>query len=499
MNGRRFVQTLMRLGCAKVRILFVCILGVCNLANASISTLQQKAGLQGKVPVIITFSDMAGFTPQSLGLKSKSLESSEFTDLKLAAIRERQQSVLQALGSLAKAKQPANDNGNIKQYDFVPQMALSVNAQELELLRQLPNLIIQEDVMHKPMLQQSVARVYPTQGVSNYHGDNDWVVAVLDSGVDASHPFLSGKLVSEACYSNGGGTDPRTSSLCPGGVTVSTASGSGDACTGIDQCQHGTQVAGAAIGNGASFDGVARDARLISIQVYTRIDDTDLCFPEVSCLRTFASDVIDGLERVYQLRNSFNIASVTLSAGSNLVQGTCDNQPEAMIMGMLKSAGIATVVASGNDGSPSSISTPACVSDAIAVGSSSKTADVRSSFSNSSVALDLYAPGESINTSVPGGGFAISDNTSAGTSLAAAHVAGAWAVIRHRLPNASVAQVEGLLKSNGPSITVAGITRRRLSVSGVLTQIDPDHGQGSGSGDSTSFIPPIISLLLDED
>lgn len=41
------------------------------------------------------------------------------------------------------------------------------------------------------------------------------VIAIIDSGVDAAHPFLGGRVVEEACYSTTSGTQSRT--LCPNG------------------------------------------------------------------------------------------------------------------------------------------------------------------------------------------------------------------------------------------------------------------------------------------
>ena len=98
--------------------------------------------------------------------------------------------------------------------------------------------------------------------------------------------------------------------------------------------------------------------------------------------------------------------------------------------------------------------------------------------------LDLYAPGVSIRSSIPGGAY----ENYAGTSMSAPHVAGAFAVFRHGKPEATVAELVLILKSVGPKITASGVTRRRLNVGGVL--------QALGLG-SLNLVP--IMLLLDED
>ena len=56
---------------------------------------------------------------------------------------------------------------------------------------------------------------------STYTGQGQ-TVAILDTGVDKNHPFLRGKVVSEACYSHNIPASGVTS-LCPGGATASTA------------------------------------------------------------------------------------------------------------------------------------------------------------------------------------------------------------------------------------------------------------------------------------
>src|SRR5262249_23380777 len=125
-------------------------------------------------------------------------------------------------------------------------------------------------------------------------------VAVLDSGVDKSHPSLAGMVVSEACYST---NDPAAgySSLCPGGVEASTDPGSGVHCTvlgGIGYCGHGTHIAGIAAGR----SGVAYGANVISMQVMSFVENPEECRGLASCLLSRTSDVISALNRVYELR-----------------------------------------------------------------------------------------------------------------------------------------------------------------------------------------------------
>lgn len=82
-------------------------------------------------------------------------------------------------------------------------------------------------------------------------------VAILDTGVEKTHPFLMGKVVSEACYSTNNADLSSERPVCPGGVTNSTAPGSGVNCA-ISGCDHGTHVAGIVGGKGATFSGSPR-------------------------------------------------------------------------------------------------------------------------------------------------------------------------------------------------------------------------------------------------
>src|SRR5204863_97317 len=97
---------------------------------------------------------------------------------------------------------------------------------------------------------------------------------VLDTGVDAAHPFLDGKVVAEACFStSAAGT---TESFCPNGQDEQIGAGAGAPCP-LPDCLHGTHVAGIAAGHDASglhtASGVAKGAQVIAVQVFSKIID----------------------------------------------------------------------------------------------------------------------------------------------------------------------------------------------------------------------------------
>ena len=102
-------------------------------------------------------------------------------------------------------------------------------------------------------------------------------------------------------------------------------------------------------------------------------------------------------------------------------------------------------------------------------GADETTADEVSIFSNSSPLLDLLAPGGRINTSVPGDGFGRFN----GTSFSAPHVSGAWAVLKSKAPNASVAELLSALKNTGVPVLDSRnqVIKPRIQVDAALDKI----------------------------
>lgn len=335
----------------------------------------------------------------------------------------------------------------IAAYKYIPYLALELDAAALQELAGLPQVItIEEDIPAPPTLSSSVPVIGADQAWAGGYTGAGQTVAILDTGVDTTHAaFTTGgnRIVSQACYSTTNGSYSATS-VCPGGVEASTAVGSGVDCTTAvgaanskaqSDCSHGTHVASIAAGdNGSSIVGVAPEANIIAIQIFSLFNSTSYCGGYSNCVLTFTSDQILALERVYELRNTYNIASVNMSLGGGLYSAACDSNTDGRKAAIdnLRAAGIATVIAAGNDGSRTSLSAPGCISSAISVGATDD-ADNVASFSNIAPFLDLLAPGVSIYAAVPGGA-----GTKQGTSMATPHVAGAWALFKQAVPGASV-------------------------------------------------------------
>ena len=430
-----------------------------QLQAAPYATLIEKAQQQGGLRVIFTLN--TGFQPEGL------LASPTAVDAQRAGIAQAQQALVERIADYT-LNEPYR-------FETVPLVAATVSAEGLQAAMDSGWVsAVQEDMPDAPTLAESTALIGATTAWASGYAGAGQTVAVLDTGVEKTHAFLSGKVVSEACYSTTDGTYGATS-VCPGGVAETTASGSGVACSSVvEGCDHGTHVAGIVAGKGASFSGVAKEAHLIAIQVFSRFDSTTYCGSSSPCALTFTSDQIKALERVYALRSTYNIASVNMSLGGGSYTSYCDTDSRKTIIDQLRAAGIATVIASGNNGYISSISAPACISSAVSVGSTGDgsggaTADVVSSFSNSASILTLLAPGSQIYSSIPGGVYA----NFQGTSMAAPHVAGAWAVLKSKNPSVSLTQVQNALTSTGLPVldTRNSITKPRIRLVQALNAI----------------------------
>jgi subtilisin family serine protease len=373
--------------------------------------------------------------------------------------------------------------GHIKRLTSLPIVAIEVDERVLADLDADADVIsVTLDEPRKPSLMTSVPLIGAPTAWSLGASGAGWSIAVLDTGVAKQHPFLAGKVVSEACYGTNA-ADAASTSTCPDGVDT-TAVGSGLPCpANVYGCNHGTHIAGIAAGHSASLSGVARAASIIAIKVFSSIDDPSFCYPVgPPCAGAFDSDILAGLDRVYALRTQFDIAAVNLSLGGGEYSGSCDADEPAYktAIDLLRSVDIATVISSGNSGSASTMGAPACISSAVAVGASTKT-DLLATFTSRSPLLALLAPGTNIYSSVPGGGYA----TFSGTSMAAPHVAGAWAVLKSRNPTASVTDVETALTSTGLPIADAANARTwpRLRVGNAVK--------------SVPLAPPVVTSLVE--
>ncbi|MEA2600271.1 MAG: in [Acidobacteriota bacterium] len=441
------------------------------------AALRQKASRPEGVRVLVRLA--TPFVPEG-GLSGVQ----QRQDQRQAIVRAQAAMLTALAGAHARAKVTAH-------YKFIPFLALQVDAAALDALAGLPQFAgVQEDVLERPSLASSTAVI--GAGVAWSHGltGSGQTIAILDTGVDKTHPFFASgdhnKVVSEACYSS---TLNGTISLCPGGAEEATGPGTGVNCdvSMSSSCRHGTHVAGIAAGNDGTHFGVARDADLIAIQVFSA-DCGGFC------IGAWTSDVVKGFERVYELSDQFKIAAVNVSLGGWLYSSreSCDadNPAEKAAIDNLRSVDIATVAAAGNNFSLG-VSAPACISSAVGVGATDDN-DVVANFSNIDTFLDLMAPGVDVESSVPGGGTASFD----GTSMSTPHVAGAWAVLRQQNPSATVSDLLALLRGTAVQVGGFGFDLRRINLGKAVTTGLP-VSQGFVIHNDGSAVLSILGMQLE--
>ena len=354
--------------------------------------------------------------------------------------------------------------------DIIPVVFIKADSQAIAELCTEPLVkSIEENKELEPSLTDSIPLINADDAADSGYTGAGWTVAILDTGVDKDHKFLNGKVVYEACYST---DDPGNNkeTLCPNGMETQIGNGAAAPCSGVPQCDHGTHVAGIAAGKDNTFGsngiyGVARDANIIAIQVFTKKTADCGTGKTPPCLRAYDDDLISALTKVYDLRNTYNIASVNMSLGGGKYGSYCDGKAIKTIIDNLVSAGIAVVISAGNDGYCDGIGYPACVSSAIPVGSTKKD-DTKSSFSNYDPDFEnfIFAPGSLIKSSIPST-FNDTYSNKSGTSMAAPHVTGAFAVMRQFVGTTpTVDDIINSFQTTGAPITACGNSEPRIDL-----------------------------------
>jgi subtilisin family serine protease len=322
---------------------------------------------------------------------------------------------------------------------------------------------VYKDELRMPTLDVSTALIRSNRANQAGWTGRGTTVAVLDTGIDRDHPFFTGRIVDEACFSSSDASDGAVS-LCPNNQPSQTGPGAADAETaqcvirGANACSHGTHVAGIAAGRlatGAPSNGVAPEAGILPIQIFSRVDNPMTCLTggvSAPCFLSYTSDQKLALEYIARVARTHNIASVNMSlGGGGPYAQACDTDASAAAVkpefDTLVGLGVAPVVAAGNSGFPNGVASPACVSTAVTVGATDDS-DALAAFTNRGPLLDLFAPGVNINSSVPNNTY----GEKSGTSMAAPHVAGMFALMKQAYPAFTVAQSLQRLQETGTPI-----------------------------------------------
>ncbi|WP_221762707.1 S8 family serine peptidase [Nonomuraea sp. WAC 01424] len=261
----------------------------------------------------------------------------------------------------------------------------------------------------------------PTAWAKGYTGTGV-KVAVLDTGIDDTHPDLAGKVVARRNFA---GTD-----------------------TDADVIGHGTHVASTIAGTGERYRGVAPGATLLDAKV---------------CAERWCADsaILAGMQ--WAAEQGAKVAN--LSLGSPDSPGL--DPVEEAVQTLTERYGILFVVAAGNTGKPGSVSSPSTADAALSVGAVDRS-DRAALFSSagprpgdSALKPDLTAPGVAITAArgkdSPGDGPYVAMS---GTSMATPHVAGSAAILAGLRPDWTPEQLKGALTA----------TARPQPDTGIFTQ-----------------------------
>ncbi len=292
-------------------------------------------------------------------------------------------------------------------------------------------------------------------------------IAILDDGIDQTHPFFSPKGFSYPPGFPKGNTAYTTPKVIVARSFPSPSTTWKYAARPFDPeySEHATHVAGIAAGDHDTVSTSARGHVLVSgiapkaylgnykvLTVPTQDYGLDGNAPEIAAAIDQA--VADGMNVI-----NLSLGEPAIEPSRDIVVTALDNAA---------AAGVVSAIAAGNDYSNAghgSIGSPANAPDAIAVAASSEgpspPADDIASFSSAGPAPislllkpDVTAPGENILSSIPHGSWDVWD----GTSMATPHVAGAAALLHQRHPTWTPEQVKSALESTGDPVHPANQT-----------------------------------------
>jgi len=368
----------------------------------------------------------------------------------------------------------------------------TVDRKALEQLAAQPTVrwIEHEDVWHA-LTAQGLPLIHADVLHSEGYDGTGTSVAIIDTGVDASHPTL------------GGGPIPN-GKVVYGKDTADHDDDPSDCGT------HGTAVTSIAAGlpyqwdSGQSFaGGVAPGASILAYKASA----------SDQCGSFYSGDVTAAIEDAILHRDQYNVAAINLSIGGGSYDGPCDSRTTdtkayATAIDDATQAGIAVFVAAGNENNKSALDAPACVSNAISVGSvydssftvfppgiqycgndscteilctdeNPITVKTVTCYSNSNEYLDLLAPSELLTAARAHG--TVGDF--GGTSGATPYATGSAALIHQALPDLDPTQIRLLLGMSGEMITdgANGVTRPLLDLTAALNGAGANVGLGTPS------------------
>lgn len=294
--------------------------------------------------------------------------------------------------------------GDIKHtYSIVPAISAKLSKQAVEAIAKNEKVAYVEPDYKVYALGETlpwgVDRI-DAEKVHPYDKGTGVKVAIIDTGIDYTHPNLDANYRGGIGYRKGIVIDP------------------------MDDQGHGTHCAGivAAEDNEIGVIGVAPEAYLYAVKVLNQYEDG---------YYGYSSDVVAGID--WAINNGIQV--ISMSIGSDYDSVTLHNACDAAAY----NAGIIVVAAVGNDGRRSgwgdNVDYPARYDSVIAV-AATDSSDNRAKWSSTGPDVELSAPGVYILSTYPGG-YAYMR----GTSMACPHVTGTAALALVSYPTKTNAEI----------------------------------------------------------
>jgi thermitase len=244
-------------------------------------------------------------------------------------------------------------------------------------------------------------------------------VGIVDTGIDAAHPELSGKVAD-----------------CAESIGFLIFAGQIREGRCADDNDHGTHVAGtiaAKANNGQGIAGVSFNSNLTICRALQGPLGTGTTADVANCINWVHSKGA----RVISMSLGGGASTTLQNAVANAWKGGAAN-------------GSVLVAAAGNDGD-STVNYPAGYPEVVSVAATDSN-DARASFSNANPDVEVAAPGVDILSTVRGGGYA----EFSGTSMATPHASGVAAVIWQLNAGATASTVRSRLVSAVDDLGPAG-------------------------------------------
>ncbi len=271
-------------------------------------------------------------------------------------------------------------------------------------------------------------------------------VAVIDTGMDPTHPDLTAKFIAQH-------QNCSTGACAPEGGTGTLP---------VSACQHGTNVAGVAAAssnNGIGIAGISWGAQLVSLRVFTTTGCNPDCSDVSQAQQCLTSDdalkaALDYAANTLQNSALAGRVIVNLSVGAGGTPCPTGVPSGVNVQASVTNAvnkGVVVVAAAGNDGS--SVNAPGNCTGVIPVGATDASNNL-AAFSSRGAELasnGLVAPGVSLFTTNAGGGY----TTASGTSFSSPLVAGLAALIVSAQPGKTPAEVQSILRGSANNIGLA--------------------------------------------